>query len=285
MKFRFIEEHRESHEVGLMCRVLEVSRSGYYAWTGRPPSRRAETSARLVDQIRVVHAESRQLYGAPRVHAELADRGESCGRKRVARLMRQAGIQARTVRKFRVTTQSSHQWPIAPNLLGRRFTATAPNRVWLADITYVRTSEGWLYLAAIVDVFSRYVVGWAMGDNLEGDLAVRALKMAFAHRRPASGLIHHSDRGTQYACNAYRKLLAQHGAKVSMSRKGDCWDNAPMESFFHTLKGELVTLVTFRTRAEAVREIFEYVEAFYNRRRRHSAIGYLSPAEFERRAA
>jgi len=285
MKFRFIEEHRESHEVGLMCRVLEVSRSGYYAWTGRPPSRRAETSARLVDQIRVVHAESRQLYGAPRVHAELADRGESCGRKRVARLMRQAGIQARTVRKFRVTTQSSHQWPIAPNLLGRRFTATAPNRVWLADITYVRTSEGWLYLAAIVDVFSRYVVGWAMGDNLEGDLAVRALKMAFAHRRPASGLIHHSDRGTQYACNAYRKLLAQHGAQVSMSRKGDCWDNAPMESFFHTLKGELVTLVTFRTRAEAVREIFEYVEAFYNRRRRHSAIGYLSPAEFERRAA
>src|SRR6185436_2650182 len=238
-----------------------------------------------VDQIRVVHAESRQLYGAPRVHAELADRGESCGRKRVARLMRQAGIQARTVRKFRVTTQSSHQWPIAPNLLGRRFTATAPNRVWLADITYVRTSEGWLYLAAIVDVFSRYVVGWAMGDNLEGDLAVRALKMAFAHRRPASGLIHHSDRGTQYACRAYRKLLAQHGAKVSMSRKGDCWDNAPMESFFHTLKGELVTLVTFRTRAEAVREIFEYVEAFYNRRRRHSAIGYLSPAEFERRAA
>jgi putative transposase len=284
MKFRFIEENRDAHEVGLMCRVLDVSRSGFYAWEERPPSDREKESTRLLDQIRVVHAESRRLYGAPRVHAELVDRGEGCGRKRVARLMRQAGIQARTVRRYRVTTESNHRWPVAPNLLKRCFEATKPNRVWIADITYVRTWEGWMYLAAIVDVFSRYVVGWAMDKSISADLTLSALRMALAGRRPGHGLIHHSDRGGQYACDDYRELLKDHGARASMSRKGDCWDNAAMESFYHTVKTELVALETFRTRAEASRAVFEYIEVYYNRQRRHSTLGYLSPAEFERRA-
>ena len=285
MRFRFILEHRNAHDVGLMCQALAVSRSGFYAWIDRPPSEQEKESRRLVDRIRVVHAESRRLYGSPRVHADLVEQGETCGRKRVARLMREAGIQARTVRPYRATTQSNHAWPLAPNLLKRRFSAAKLNQVWFADITYVRTWEGWMYLASIEDACSRKVVGWAMGNSLSAELALDALRMALKSRRPGRGLIHHSDRGSQYACDDYRKLLDMHGVKASMSRKGDCWDNAAMESFFHTLKTELVYLEVFRTRKEASLAVFEYIEVYYNRQRRHSTLGYLSPADFERRIA
>jgi transposase InsO family protein len=270
----------------MLCDVLGVSPSGYYAWRWRPESPRSTANRELVDDIKRVHRDTNGRYGSPRIHIELKAQGRGTSRGRIERLMRHHGIRAIMARPRRVrTTDSRHDLPVAPNLLQRNFTATAPNRIWLADITYVETHQGWLYLAAVIDLFSRKIVGWAMADHLRADLPLAALRMAISIQRPGPGLIHHSDRGVQYASAEYRKFLQSAGFKASMSRKACCYDNAPMESFFHTLKTELVYQTHYATRAEATRDIFAYIEGFYNRTRRHSAIGYISPIEMELKAA
>jgi len=285
MKFAFITTHRETYKVGRLCEVLQVSRSGYYAWQDRPRSARAETDEQLGTQLRCLHAQSRHTYGAPRLHAELRGQGIRCGRKRVARVMRQVGVRGCVPRRRRVvTTDSAHAYPIAPNHLAQDFTATAPNRVWVADITYIATGEGWLYLAAIVDLYARTVVGWAMAATMTQELTLEALQMAVGRRQPRGTWVHHSDRGSQYAATAYQRRLAAHGARASMSRRGNCYDNAAMESFFHTLKTELVYREHYATRDQARHSVFEYIEVFYNRQRRHSTLGHATPAEFEQRA-
>jgi putative transposase len=280
MGFRFIEDHRDVFNVRVMCAVLEVSASGYYAWRERPESQRDVANRELLAEVRRVHSDSRRRYGSPRVHAALRREGRRVGRNRIARLMRRHGIQARRTRRFRKTTDSNHAFPIAPNLLARQFTATAPNQVWLADITYWPTLEGWLYLAIVLDMFSRKVVGWAMSDTMSQELTIAALRMAITNRRPGPGLLHHSDRGSQYAAHDYRRLLDEHGMLCSMSRKGDCWDNAPMESFFSSLKTELDD-GPFETRQAARTALFGFLEGFYNRQRLHSALGYLTPNQKE----
>jgi putative transposase len=281
MKFRFIRDHREDFPVRLMCRVLDVSSSGFYDWLERPESPRAVENRALVAKIQAIHGDSRRTYGSPRVHASLQDAGYRIGRNRVARLMRNNAIRAKTKRKFRVTTDSRHDHPVAPNRLDRQFEVAAPNTVWIADISYIPTREGWLYLAVVLDLFSRQVVGWAMDQQMPQELTLAALDMAIQRRRPLPGCMHHSDRGSQYAAGDYQKQLAKYGMVCSMSRKGNCWDNAPMESFFHSLKTEQVHHCDYQTRDEARRDIFEYIEVFYNRQRRHSTLGYLSPAQFE----
>jgi putative transposase len=285
MRFRFIEDRRSDYPVRVMCDVLDVSPAGYYAWRWRPKSQRSSANRDLVDEIKRVHRDTSGRYGSPRIHAELKAQGRGVSRGRIERLMRRHDIRAITARPRRVwTTDSCHDFPIAPNLLDRNFVATAPNRIWLADITYVDTDEGWLYLATVLDLYSRRIVGWAMEDHLRADLPLAALKMAISAQRPEAGLIHHSDRGVQYASENYRKVLRSAGFQASMSRKGDCYDNAPIESFFHTLKTELVHHRQYATRSEAKRDIFAYIEGFYNRTRRHSAIGYISPIEMELKA-
>jgi putative transposase len=281
MKFQFIRDHREDFPVRLMCRVLETSPSGFYDWLRRPESPRAVENRALVAKIQAIHGDSRRTYGSPRVHASLHAEGCRIGRHRVARLMRDHGIRAKTKRKFRVATDSRHDHRVAPNRLDRQFEVAAPNTVWVADISYIPTREGWLYLAAVLDLFSRQVVGWAMDQQMPQELTLAALDMAIQRRRPLPGCMHHSDRGSQYAAGDYQKQLATYGMVCSMSRKGNCWDNAPMESFFHSLKTELVHHRDDQTRDEARRDIFEYIEVFYNRQRRHSTLGYLSPAQFE----
>ena len=268
-----------------LCRALGVSKSGYYAWRGRAPSARVRRDGELLAQIRETHARSRATYGSPRVHAELRAQGTRCARKRVARLMRAAGLSARRPRRAVRTTDSRHALPVAANLLRRDFSASAPDRRWAADITYVPTAEGWLYLAVILDLFSRRVVGHACGASLATALVAEALARACGRRRPVAGLLHHSDRGSQYASAEYQAQLAQAGAEASMSRRGDCYDNAAVESFFGTLKTELVHGRRYATRAEARADIFEYIEVFYNGERRHSTLGYLSPTEYEARHA
>jgi putative transposase len=286
MSFRFIEDHRDSYPVRLMCAVLEVSPAGYYAWRERPVSERARSNATLLAAIRQVHRDSCGRYGSPRVHAVLRAQERSASRGRVERMMRRHGIRAIMAAPRRVrTTDSRHDLPIAPNLIARDFTAAAPNRIWLADITYIPTAEGWLYLAAVMDLFSRKIVGWAMRDHMRVELVSSALSMAIRQQRPGAGLIHHSDRGVQYASHEYRAALAAADLTASMSRKADCYDNAPMESCFHTLKTELVHHRDYQTRAEAKRDIFAFIEGFYNRIRLHSAIGYISPIEMELKAA
>ena len=286
MRFRFIEDRRADYPVTIMCGVLGVSSAGYYAWRSRPESRRSAANRGLLSDIERVHRDNRGCYGSPRVHAELQAQGRGVSRGRIERLMRHHGIRAIMARPRRVrTTDSRHDLPIAPNLLDRNFIAAAPNQIWLADITYIETDQGWLYLAAVMDLHSRRIVGWAMRDHLRTELPLAALRMAIQARRPATGLMHHSDRGVQYASADYRKSLQFAGFQVSMSRKADCYDNAPMESFFHTLKTELVHHRQYATRAEAQRDIFAYIEGFYNRTRLHSAIGYISPIEMERKAA
>jgi putative transposase len=281
MRYQFIREHREQFRIGTMCKVLGVSRSGYHAWLDRPRSERSQQNARLLEEIREIHRESRQTYGSPRVYAELRRRGKTCGRHRVARLMRLNDVRVHHRRRYRVTTDSRHNLPVAENLLGRHFEVGAANRAWVADITYVPTAQGWLYLATVLDLGTRRVVGWSMGTTLERGLVIRALEMAIGRCQPAPGLIHHSDRGSQYASHDYQRLLKEHGMLPSMSRKGDCWDNAAMESFFHTLKTELIGNRVFGTRAEARLEIFRYIETWYNRKRLHSALGYMAPDEYE----
>jgi transposase InsO family protein len=286
MSFRFIEDHRDAYPVRLMCAVLGVSAAGYYAWRERPASARTTTNAALLAAIRQVHQDSGGRYGSPRVHAALRMQGRGAGRGRIERLMHRHGIRAIMASPCRVrTTDSRHGLPIASNLIKRDFVAAAPNRIWLADITYIPTAEGWLYLAAVMDLFSRKIVGWAMRDHMQVELASSALKMAIQQQHPQPGLIHHSDRGVQYASQDYRAVLSAAGITASMSRKADCYDNAPMESFFHTLKIELVHHRQYKTRAEAQRDIFPFIEAFYNRTRLHSAIGYVTPIEMELKIA
>ena len=282
MTFRFIEENRHDWPVRLLCETLGVSPAGYYAWRGRPASPRQQRRAALLVEIRAAHAEAKARYGSPRVHAELAARGRGCCVNTVAKLMRQDGIAAKTARKFRcTTTDSGHDLPVADNLLSRQFDAPGPNERWVADITYIPTGEGWLYLAAVEDLYSRRVVGWAMAEHMGSRLVVDALEMAVQRRLPGEGLLAHSDRGSQYASEHYQRLLARHGITCSMSRTADCWDNAPMESFFASLKKELVHGADFATRAEARAAVVEYIEVFYNTQRRHSSLGYVSPAEYE----
>ena len=285
MRYRAIQEHDRRYPIRLMCRALAVSAAGYYAWRTRPESTRSVSARTVLSAIRVIHRESRETYGSPSIWDALLKQGHRIGEHRVARLMRQDGIRAKTVKKWRATTQSAHRFPVATNTLNRQFTVTQPNRVWAGDITYVWTAEGWLYLAVVLDLYSRIVIGWAMGTRLTGDLAERALTMALTNRNPKIGLLHHSDRGSQYAATRYQRLLCEHGILTSMSRIGNCWDNACVESFFGTLKRELVYHRHYATREDAKQDIFEYMEVFYNRKRRHSTLGYDSPAEYEARTA
>lgn len=281
-KFAFIVAHASEHAIRFMCRVIGVTRSCYYAWQRTAP-RRAERAARrdsLGGEIEAIFLQSRRRYGAPRIHAELRDRGFHVSKRTVARLMQAKGIRPpRGRRRVPITTDSRHSHAIAPNLLARHFDIAAPDKVWLADISYIPTDEGWLYLAAVKDLATMEIVGWSMSERLKSTLCEDALNMAIRNRRPPSGLIHHSDRGVQYACGNYRKLLRLHRIDASMSRKGNCLDNAPMESFFSSLKTELVYRTRFTTRREARAALFEYIEIFYNRQRRHSSIGYRTPAQ------
>jgi transposase InsO family protein len=282
VKFAFVRDHRRVWPVGVICRVLRVSRSGFYAWQRRRPSPRQRRQEELIGKIKTAYAQSRGLYGSPRVYRALLIDGQVVSRNTVAKLMRQERIRARTRRRFVPrTTDSRHQKPVADNLLARNFAAEAANHKWVADITYVPTNQGWLYLAAVLDCFSRKIVGWAMADHLQTDLASDALMMALERRRPAKGLLHHSDRGVQYASEDYQQLLSRHGMQVSMSGKGDCWDNAMMESFWATLKTELIYQAYYETHEQAKASIFEYTEVFYNRQRLHSSLGYVSPESFE----
>jgi len=282
MTYRFIDEHCDHWPVRLLCETLEVSPAGYYAWRQCPRSDRQQQRDALLVEIRAIHAQFKGRYGSPRIHAELVTRGHACCVNTVAKLMREAGIAAKTARKFRCsTTDSDHDLPVAENLLDRQCNPSEANEAWVADITYIPTREGWLYLAAVEDLYSRRVVGWAMAEHMESRLVVDALAMAVQRRLPDEGLLAHSDRGSQYASEHYQRLLARHGITCSMSRRADCWDNAPMESFFASLKKELVHDADFATRAEARAAIVEYIEVFYNNQRRHSSLGYVSPAEYE----
>jgi putative transposase len=282
MTYRFIKEHKDQWPVRWLCETLEVSPAAYYAWRQGPRSAGEQRRDALLVEIRAVHAQFKARYGSPRMHKELVARGHGCCVNTVAKLMREAGIAAKTARKFRcTTTDSAHDLPVAENLLDRQFDPDSPNEAWVADITYVPTREGWLYLAAVEDLYSRRVVGWSMAEHLQSRLVVDALAMAVQRRLPDEGLLAHSDRGSQYASEHYQLLLAKHGITCSMSRRADCWDNAPMESFFASLKKELVHGADFATRAEARAAIFEYIEVFYNVQRRHSSLGYVSPAEYE----
>lgn len=285
MRFAFIRRHAGEYPLGWMCQVLGVSVSGYYAWLRRPESRRSREDRRLLIEIRAIHRQSRRTYGSPRMHRELRERQYDCGRHRVARLMRQDGLEGTFRRRFRVTTNSQHKWPVAPNRLQRRFEVATVDTVWAGDITYIWTREGWLYLAVLLDLCSRRIVGWAMSSRLTRRLPQAALEMAIGRRQPRAPVLHHSDRGSQYASNDYRDALSDAGLVASMSRRGDCYDNAPVESFFATLKKELVAGELFYTRRQARREIVDYIEAFYNCWRRHSSLGMISPAAFEEKAA
>jgi putative transposase len=282
MTYRFIDEHCDHWPVRLLCETLEVSPAGYYAWRQCPRSDRQQQRDALLVEIRAIHAQFKGRYGSPRIHAELVTRGHACCVNTVAKLMREAGIAAKTARKFRCsTTDSDHDLPVAENLLDRQCNPSEANEAWVADITYIPTREGWLYLAAVEDLYSRRVVGWAMAEHMESRLVVDALAMAVQRRLPDEGLLAHSDRGSQYASEHYQRLLAKHGITCSMSRRADCWDNAPMESFFASLKKELVHGAAFATRGEARAAVVEYIEVFYNNQRRHSSLGYVSPAEYE----
>ncbi len=281
MRYRFIGAEKANYPVTVLCRAMQVSTSGYYAFEQRGPSARSLANKELLVGIQSIHQESRGTYGSPRVHRELLGRGHRASLGRVARLMRAQGVSARRKRRFKVTTDSKHGMPVASNELGRQFSADAANRKWAGDITYVWTREGWLYLAVILDLYSRRVIGWAMDRRIDRWLALGALEMAVATREPSDRLLHHSDRGSQCASEDYRERLDALGITCSMSRKGDCWDNAVVESFFGTLKQELIHRNDFETRAEAKSAIFEYIEVFYNRWRRHSYLGYMSPVEFE----
>jgi transposase InsO family protein len=287
MKFAWIDRHQGRWPTEAMCRVLGVSRSGYYAWRARPVSPRKQWRLRLVQEIHRVHRDSGCVYGSPRVHRQLQADGRRCNVKTVAKLMRENALFSRVKRRFRVrTTDSRHNHRVAANHLDRKFTQTQPNRAWVADLTYVPTKEGWLYLAVVLDLYSRRVVGYAMADHLRSSLAIDALTMALGRRKTTRdslrGMLHHSDRGVQYACDPYATMLAAHGIRPSMSRTGDCYDNAVVESFFGTLKTELIHHERYATRAEAKESIAKYIEEFYNSRRLHSSLGYVSPVEFEK---
>jgi putative transposase len=282
MKYTFISENKGRFKVGRMCNVLNVSRSGYYAWRKRPESKRSRENRKLATQIKIIHMDKyKKAYGSPRIHKELKENGVPCSQNRVARVMKEEGIKAIVPRKYRATTNSKHKFPVAPNLLKQDFNVKEPNKVWVADITYIATSEGWLYLSSVMDLGSRRIKGWAMSDRITQELTLNALNMAITNTPDTDGIIHHSDRGSQYACNEYRNQLNKNGLICSMSRKGNCWDNAPMESFFHTLKTEWAYRFKYKTRKEAKGSLFGYIELFYNRQRRHSALQYMNPCQYE----
>ncbi len=285
MKYIFIRAHRGAFPVSLMCQTLEVGSSGFYAWRKRPESPRSQQNRQLLMEIKAVHQKSRKTYGSPRIHAELNEIGHACSRYRVARLMRQHGIVSKHKKKFRLTTNSVHSYPVAENQLQRQFDVARPGQCWVSDITYIPTRQGWLYLAVTLDLYHRKIIGWAMDRWITRQLVIDALNMAVKNGCLESGLIHHSDRGVQYASNEFRGLLKAHAIQCSMSRKGNCWDNAVAESFFHTLKVELIQGKIYDTRQEAKTDIFDYIEVFYNRQRRHSYLGYLSPVDFEKKNA
>jgi transposase InsO family protein len=276
-----MQQHQTEFPISVMCEVLSVSRSGYYAWRKSSESKRKQSNGTLRKKIRAVHRNSGESYGSPRVYKALKKQGETCSKNRVARLMREDGLKAKSKRRFKATTNSKHNLPVAPNLLNRDFSPEAPNQVYAGDITYIWTTEGWLYLAVVIDLFSRSVVGWAMDKRMTRQLVMDALTMAVQRRRPPPGVIFHSDRGSQYASSGFQKLLVKYGMICSMSRKGNCWDNAPVESFFGSLKQELVFHQKYPTRFHARQSIFDYIERFYNRRRLHSTLGYESPADYE----
>lgn len=283
MRFSFIEEHKGIWPVTVMADLLGVSTAGFYAWRDRPPSQRQKRRDALLVEIRAIHERVKGRYGSPRIHAELSE-DHGCCLNTVAEVMRQAGIGAKTARKFKHTTDSNHGRPVADNVLDREFSVGGPNQAWVADITYIPTREGWLYLAIVEDLYSRMIVGWSMDSTMTNRLVVDALEMAIVRRLPTEALLAHSDRGSQYASEHYQQLLGKHGIECSMSEVGQCWDNAPAESFFASLKKELVHDEDYQSRAEARASIFEYIEVFYNRQRRHSTLGYVSPAEYEQSA-
>ena len=280
MKYRFISAHRETFKVGRMCTLFNVSRSGYYAWLTRPESPRNRENRSLEDKIRLLHAASHGIYGSPKIHRDLVEDGVRCGKNRVARIMRKANIRSCTKKKFKATTNSRHGLPVAANLLNQDFTADDPDRVWVGDITYVPTQHGWLYLAVLIDLYNRQVVGWATSARMTRQLAIDALQMALDRRSPDQGLVHHTDRGSQYASGDYQKVLTERRIVCSMSRKGNCYDNAVAESFFRLLKMEWVNHYRYLSREEAIRSLFYYIEIFYNRKRRHSALGYATPQDY-----
>jgi transposase InsO family protein len=281
LKFAFIAEHRKRFSVQLMCALFSVSCSGFYAWSKRGPSQREIDDARISAHIKALFAASRDTYGYRRIQSGLAELGEFCCGEKVLRLMRQQGVKPKTRRLFKVTTDSRHNKLVHENHLARQFNVSVPNHRWVSDISYIRTTEGWLYLAVVIDLFSRKVVGWAMHRRMQDELVMNALKMALFRRKIASGLLLHSDRGSQYASDAMQRLLVRHGIECSMSRKGNCWDNAVAESFFRSLKTECVYHQQFQNRDEAKKVIFDYIEVFYNRQRKHSYLGYQSPEQYE----
>ncbi len=284
MKYAWIECHRQRWALGMLCKLLGVSPSGFKAWRAGGKSRGDRLSdMQLLSLIRAIHREFRGAYGSPRMHRELRERGYRVGKERVERVMREHGIRARHKRRWKATTDSKHALPVAADLIGRNFAPARPNQLWGADITYVWTDEGWLYLAVVIDFFNREIVGWSLKEQLTADLVVDALTMAWFRRRPEPGLIHHSDRGSQYASAAFQDKLSEYGMRCSMSRKGNCWDNAPSESFFNSLKNERVHGARYRTRVDAKVDVFQYIEGFYNRVRRHSTLGQISPAQFMQR--
>ncbi len=282
MKYAMMKELQGDYPVPFMCRIYDVSSSGYYAWQGRPPSKRAQEEARLEVEIRAAHQRTRETYGPERLQEDLVENGVTSTVHRIKRIRKKLGIRCKQKRKFKATTNSSHTLPVAPNLLEQKFTASAPNQIWLADITYISTDEGWLYLAGHKDLFSGDLVGYAMSERMTKNLVSQSLFCGIAAKRPPRGLIHHSDRGSQYCAYEYRKLLDQFGMVASMSRRGNCYDNAPMESFWGLLKNELVHHRRFKSRAEAAQAITEYIEIFYRRQRKQARLGYLSPLAFER---
>ncbi len=285
MRYFCIDRCRRHFPVAMMCRVLKVSRSGYYSWRVRPESERSKTDRQLTGVISELHADSRGVYGSPRITADLGDKGYRHGRHKVARLMRLAGLRGCPQRRFRVTTIRDPSHPVADNLLDQDFTAAAPNQRWAADITYISTYQGWLYLAVVMDLYSRRIVGWSMSRWINRHLVIDALTMAIGARLPGADLIHHSDRGSQYTSDDFRDELLEHGIECSMSARGNCYDNAVVESFFGLLKRERVNRVRYRTRAEARADLFDYIECFYNRKRRHGYLGNISPVEFEKRTS
>ena len=280
MRYAFIEQHRTEFEVSLMCEVLHVSRSGYYAWRKRPVSQREMANQQLLEKIEAAYVASRGCYGSPRIYEEVKA-AMPCSLNRVARLMRQHGIRAKQAKRFKTTTRRNEHHEVVPNHLNRDFTAQRPGEKWCGDLTYVWTAAGWLYLAVVIDLYSRRVVGWAMGARMTAQLVIDAFQMAWQQGRPPAGLTFHSDRGSQYTSHAFQQLLQQHGVQASMSGTGNCYDNAVVESFFGSLKKELIFDATYLTRTDAMTDIFFYIESFYNRRRRHSTLGYVSPLAYE----